>query len=84
MSQIEKHAEGEKDTRKILLIATTRLCKDGLTEIFLRIAKTLREDEIGIALAEGCAPSMEAELQKWGRLYFLPFPKKLCPVISCL
>lgn len=65
--------------RKILLIATTRLCKDGLTEIFLRIAKTLREDEAGIALAEGCDPSVEAELQKWGRLYFLPSRKKNLP-----
>ena len=65
--------------RKILLIATTRLCKDGLTEILLRIAKTLREDEPGIALAEGCDPSVEAELQKWGRLYFLPSRKKNLP-----
>lgn len=65
--------------RKILLIATTRLCKDGLTEIFLRIAKTLREYEAGIALAEGCDPSVEAELQKWGRLYFLPSRKKNLP-----
>lgn len=65
--------------RKILLIATTRLCKDGLTEIFLRIAKTLREDEAGIALAEGCDLSVEAELQKWGRLYFLPSRKKNLP-----
>lgn len=48
--------------RKILLIATTRLCKDGLTEVLLRIAETLREDETGIALAEGCDPSVEKAL----------------------
>ena len=65
--------------RKILLIATTRLCKDGLTEILLRIARTVGENAAGIALAEGCDPSVEAELRKWGRLYFLPSRKKNLP-----
>lgn len=65
--------------RKILLIATTRLCKDGLTEILLRIAKTLQKDETRVALAEGCDPSVEAELRQWGRLHVLPSRKKNLP-----
>ena len=65
--------------RRILLIATTRLCKDGLTEILLRIARTVGENAAGIALAEGCDRSVEAELRKWGRLYVLPSRKKNLP-----
>lgn len=65
--------------RRILLIATTRLCKDGLTEILLRIARTVGENAAGIALAEGGDRSVEAELRKWGRLYVLPSRKKNLP-----
>lgn len=66
---------------KILLIATTRLCKDGLTEIVLRIAQTVSvSEQIGFALPEGCGAAVEAELRKYGHLYFLPSRKKKLPM----
>ena len=65
--------------KKTLLIATTRLCKDGLTEIVLRILKTNTDGQIGIALAEGCDAAVEGELRKWSRLYFLPSRRKRLP-----
>ena len=70
-----------KEMGKILLIATTRLCKDGLTEIVLRIAKIASvSEQIGIALPEGCDAAVEAELRKYGHLYFLPSRKKKLPM----
>ena len=75
---ISEESEGNGN---ILLIATTRLCKDGLTEIVLRIAKTAcMTEQIGIALPEGCDAAVEAELRKYGHLYFLPSRKKKLPM----
>lgn len=71
--------EVELYMKKTLLIATTYLCKDGLTEIVLRILKTAPADAMGIALAEGCDADLESELSKWGQLYFLPSRKKRLP-----
>lgn len=74
-------SEDSEKMGKILLIATTRLCKDGLTEIVLRIAKiTSMSEQIGIALPEGCDAAVEAELRKYGHLYFLPSRKKKLPM----
>lgn len=74
-------SEKREKMGKILLIATTRLCKDGLTEIVLRIAKTASmSEQIGIALPEGCDAAVAAELRKYGHLYFLPSRKKKLPM----
>lgn len=65
--------------KKILLVATTRLCMDGLTEILLCCAKAAQGRQIGIALGEGYTPELEAKLQQAALLHPLPSRKRSLP-----
>lgn len=66
--------------KKVLLIATTRLSMDGLTEILLRVARiAAREYSIGFALGEGCSTDIQPQLEAIGSVYELPSRKKQLP-----
>ena len=65
--------------KRILLIATTRLCEDGLTEILLRCADVAGEGQVGIALGEGYDPAIEKKLQQKAILYPMPSRKHRLP-----
>lgn len=65
--------------KKILLVATTRLCMDGLTEILLCCAEAAQGCQIGIALGEGYAPELEAKLRQAAVLYPMPSRKRSLP-----
>lgn len=68
--------------KKVLLIATTRLTMDGLTEILLRVARiAAREYLVGFALGEGCSADIQPQLEAIGSVYQLPSRKKSCPAI---
>lgn len=66
--------------KKVLLIATTRLTMDGLTEILLRVARiAAREYLVGFALGEGCSADIQPQLEAIGSVYQLPSRKKKLP-----
>ena len=66
--------------KKVLLIATTRLSMDGLTEILLRVARiAAREYSVGFALGEGCSTDIQPQLEAIGSVYELPSRKKQLP-----
>lgn len=65
--------------KKVLLIATTKLCEDGLTEILLRCADVVGEGQVGIALGEGYDPAIEEKLKKRAILYPMPSRKHSLP-----
>lgn len=63
--------------KKVLLVATTRLGVDGLTEILLRVARiAAREYSVGFALGEGCSTAIRPKLEEVGQVYELPSRKK--------
>lgn len=69
--------EGQSAMKKVLLIATTRLTMDGLTEILLRVARiAAREYLVGFALGEGCSADIQPQLEAIGSVYQLPSRKK--------
>lgn len=66
--------------KKVLLIATTRLSMDGLTEILLRVARiAVREYSVDFALGEGCSTEIQPQLEAIGSVYELPSRKKQLP-----
>ena len=66
--------------KKVLLIATTRLSMDGLTEILLRVARiAAREYSVDFALGEGCSTEIQPQLEAIGSVYELPSRKKQLP-----
>lgn len=66
--------------KKVLLIATTCLSMDGLTEILLRVARiAAREYSVGFALGEGCITDIQQQLEAIGSVYELPSRKKQLP-----
>ena len=72
--------EGQSAMKKVLLIATTRLTMDGLTEILLRVARiAAREYLVGFALGEGCSADIQPQLEAIGSVYQLPSRKKKLP-----
>lgn len=65
---------------RVLFVATTRLCVDGLTEVLLKVAQIVsREYEIGFALGEGCSADIRSKLELLGMVYLLPSRKRLLP-----
>ena len=66
--------------KKVLLVATTQLGTDGLTEIMLRVARiAAREFSVGFALGEGCSADIRPRLEAIGSVYELPSRKKRLP-----
>lgn len=66
--------------KKVLLVATTRLGMDGLTEVMLRVAQiAVREYLVGFALGEGCSAEIQPQLEMIGSVYKLPSRKKQLP-----
>lgn len=66
--------------KNVLLVATTRLGVDGLTEILLRVARiAAREYSVGFALGEGCDAEIRPKLEELGRVHELPSRKKMLP-----
>ena len=66
--------------KKILMIATTRLCVDGLTEILLKVVRiAAREYSADFALGEGCDMDILPKLEGLGQIHELPSRKKALP-----
>ena len=69
------------ESPRVLFVATTHLCVDGLTEVLVKVAQIVAQvHPIGFALGEGCSPEVETYLHQIGVVYHLPSRKRQLPV----
>ena len=63
--------------RKVLIVATTFLCVDGLTSVLLRLAAIIRDRcAVDFSLGAGAEPKVLKELEQIGKVYYLPDRKR--------
>lgn len=70
---------GNSYPTKILVVATTPLCVDGLTEVLVNIAGIAKESgkaAVSFALGEGAEAQTENRLKQIGQVHLLPGRKK--------
>ena len=62
--------------KAVLVIATTSLCRDGLTEVLIRIAEQTKDHyDLSFVLAEKAEVEIIAVLQRIGKVYQMPSRK---------
>lgn len=67
--------------KKVLVVATTAIGRDGLTAVLERTAQAAAENcDVSFALAETPEPDAEKQLKKMGAVYRLPSRKRKLPV----
>lgn len=63
----------KKDTRKVLIVATTFLCVDGLTSVLLHLARIISEYcVVDFSLGAGADSQIVTALGEIGEVFFLP------------
>lgn len=76
-----KKCPEQKKPQHVLVIATSALCVDGLTEVLTNVARiTARAYHVSFALGEGCTAAVLDQLQQIGKVYRLPSRKKSLPL----
>ena len=67
----------EMHEKKTLVVATTYLCTDGLTEVLIRIAESIHDQyKVDFALGAGAEEDIITKLQEYGTVYRLPDRKR--------
>ncbi len=76
----EKMGEDPK-RRRVLVVATTKLCVDGLTSVLMEIAGMVSgRCRLDFALAESAEQKILAQLSELGRVYELPSRRRRLPI----